>query len=159
VIRAITRERRGAVLAEFAIAFMPICVIFLTLCQLARLGIAKLYTQHAAAVGIRACAVIISPDPGEDIPVDGPEEDYKRAVETVVKQSDDGLAKNELRYEKAECTHNGVANGGEDTLTVQTSYTCTIPIADKIVCGSGSRKLEVTAEFPHQGADYKIEGK
>ena len=68
----ILRARKGAVLAEFAIAFIPIMAMFLVLCQLSRYYIARLAVLHAAEVSVRACAVIIEPDPG-----------HPRYIETV----------------------------------------------------------------------------
>jgi len=74
---SILRARKGAVLAEFAIAFMPICTMFLCVCQLSRYSIARLAVLHAAQVSVRACAVIVDPDPGHETNLDGPDSDVQ----------------------------------------------------------------------------------
>ncbi len=152
----IVRARRGAVLAEFAIAFMPICTIFLCLCQLSRYSIARLAVLHAAQVSARACAVIIDPDPGHDAPtpLDGPDTDVQRAAQ-VAMQPFEGSS-GEITHTPPTCDHDGVENGGTDTVTMDAQYTCQIPVAKRIVCSSGTKNFTVHAQFPHQGARYKL---
>jgi hypothetical protein len=146
------------VLAEFAIAFMPICTIFLVLCQLARLELARLAVMHAAMVSVRACAVIIEPDPGFKDGVDGKEDDIKTAAHMAMKPfGGTDFGGSEIKIQDPECKHTGEANGGLDTVTIDATYTCGIPLAKSIVCSSGPKPFSVTAQFPHQGAEYELE--
>lgn len=159
----VLRARRGAVLAEFAIAFIPICAMFLCVCQLSRYVIARLAIQHAAEVAVRACAVIQSPMPGHSEDVDGKDEDVKTAAALVLKPS---LAttpwtgfvtsSGELTYANPTCTHKGEANGGEDQVSINATYDCQIPLAKRIVCSSGPKTFTMSASFPHQGAEYHL---
>lgn len=153
----ILQARKGAVLAEFAIAFMPICAMFLCVCQLAQYSIDRLAVLHAAQVAVRACSVIKEPDPGSEAnpPLDGKETDIGRAAQialTPFEQSSIG----QLTHEDPECTHEDPANGGTDTVTLKASFTCKVPVASKIICPEGTKDITVHAQFPHQGAEYEL---
>ncbi len=153
----ILRARRGAVLAEFAIAFMPICAMFLCVCQLSRYSIARLAVLHAAQLSVRACSVIIVPDPGHSKQLDGPDSDVQRAA-TLAMQPFEGSG--EITHTPPTCVHDDSGpdheNGGTDTVTMQATYTCNIPLARGIVCSSGPKNFTVHAQFPHQGAKYHL---
>jgi len=155
----ILRARRGAVLAEFAIAFMPICTMFLCVAQLSRYSIARLAVLHAAQVSVRACAVIQDPDPGHNDNLDGPDSDVQRAADLVMKPFEG--ASGEITHNPPTCTHDGAddatlhGNGGTDKVTMDATYNCQIPVANRIVCGGSLKKtISVIAQFPHQGAQY-----
>jgi Flp pilus assembly protein TadG len=45
----------------------------------------------------------------------------------------------------------------EETCRVIVHYRCLLPIAKLVLCPGGSRKLQASASFPHQGAYYKPE--
>lgn len=149
----ILRARRGAVLAEFAIAFMPICAMFLCVCQLSRYSIARLAVLHAAQVSVRACAVIIQPDPGHSTTIDGPDTDVQRAAKVAMTPFE---GSGEITHDDPTCKHDGEDNGGTDTVTMTGHYDCKIPLARGIVCSSGAKTFTVHAQFPHQGAKYKL---
>jgi hypothetical protein len=145
------------VLAEFAIAFMPICTMFLCLCQLSRYAIARMAVMHAAEVSVRACAVIIEPDPGHDKNLDGPDTDVQRAAHMAMKPfGGQDYGGNEIKIQDPTCTHAGEENGGLDTVTMSATYTCGIPVAKNIICSGGPKNWTVTAQFPHQGAWYGL---
>lgn len=152
------REVRGAVLAEFAIAFMPICAMFLCVAQLSRFELAHLVTMRAAEVSARACAVIQEPDPGHEKQLDGPDEDVQQAAHVVMQGMGGGPNGNsELTITDPTCSHAGDPNGGTDTVTLTANYHCTIPLAQKIVCSGGDKTWSETVMYPHQGADYKLD--
>jgi Flp pilus assembly protein TadG len=155
------RARRGAVLAEFAIAFMPICAMFLCLAQLSRYSIARLAVLHAAQVTVRACAVIHDPDPGHSDSLDGPDGDINRAADVAMGPFEGNQWMGEIKHSTPVCNHDGSndatnhGNGGTDKVTLDATYTCGIPIANTIVCGASKQKtISVFAQFPHQGAQY-----
>jgi len=153
--QGILRERRGAVLAEFAIAFMPICAMFLCVCQFSRYSIARLAVLHAAQVSVRACSVIIEPDPGHETQLDGPDSDVQRAAQVAMAPFE---GSGEITHTPPTCTHDdtGPENGGTDTVQLDATYNCEIPLARRIVCSSGPKNFTVHAQFPHQGARYKL---
>lgn len=155
----ILRSNRGAVLAEFAVAFVPICAMFLSVAQLARLELARLAVMHAAEVSVRACAVIVDPDPGHDAQLDGPDSDVQKAAHRAMQSIGGGPNGNgELTIADPQCAHGGDANGGVDSVSIDATYTCTIPLADLIVCGGhgANKKWTQIAKFPHQGAYYGL---
>jgi hypothetical protein len=149
----IIRARRGAVLAEFAIAFMPICAMFLCVAQFSRYSIARLTTLHAAQVSVRACAVIIDPMPGHDVQLEGPDSDYERAAQIAMAPFE---GSGEITHSNPKCVHDGDDNGGTDTVTMDATYNCRVPLARHIICSGGPKNFTVTAQFPHQGAKYKL---
>jgi len=155
--QAIVRARRGAVIAEFAIAFMPICTMFLCLVQLSRYSLARLAVLHAAQVSVRACAVIVAPDPGHDNQLDGPDTDVELAATNAMKPFE---GSGEIKHDPPVCTHDGAddatnnGNGDTDTVTMTGHYTCNVPVAKHIVCPSGTKTITTIAQFPHQGAKY-----
>lgn len=56
-------EDRGVVYVEFLLAFLPLFLIFLALCQIALLIAGKLVVEHAAFVGARSAIVVLDDDP------------------------------------------------------------------------------------------------
>lgn len=55
---------QGAVYVEFLIAFFPVFLIFLAICQLALVTAARVVVSHAAVAGVRA-AIVVLEDPGD----------------------------------------------------------------------------------------------
>jgi hypothetical protein len=51
------------VYVEFLLAFLPLFVVFLALCQIALLVASKLVVRHAALIGARAAIVVLDDDP------------------------------------------------------------------------------------------------
>lgn len=132
--------------------------MFLCVCQLSRYSIARLAVLHAAQVSVRACAVIIDPDPGHDSQLDGPDTDVQRAATNAMKPFEG--SGNEITHTPPTCTHDDSGphheNGGTDTVAMDATYTCQIPLAKLIVCSSGPKTFTVHAQFPHQGARYHL---
>jgi Flp pilus assembly protein TadG len=164
----IVRARRGAVLAEFAIAFMPICTMFLCVAQFSRYMVARMAVMHAAEVAVRACAVTLDPNPGTESQLNGSDTDYQTAADMVLKsnplnpiQQWTGFvgATSELQYSPANCTVQASppnTNGGTDTVTIDATFTCGVPVAQRIICSGGPKTFTMTAQFPHQGAEYVL---
>ena len=72
-------DKRGAVLAEFAMAAFPLLLTFFSFAQVAKLYTANLVIRHAAMVGARAAIVTLNKDatnPGNN----GPDTDVDNAV-------------------------------------------------------------------------------
>ena len=162
----IVRARRGAVLAEFAIAFMPICTMFLCVCEMSRYFIARMAVLHAAQVAVRACAVTLDPQPGNEAKLNGdPENDYKKAADQVLTvnmiypRSGFVGGSSELKYTEPECKNaGGDSNGRDDSVQIDAKFTCNIPVASRIICGTGGTiGFSMYAKFPHQGADYEMD--
>jgi len=58
-----TNDTRGAVYVEFIIAFMPIFMLFLAICQFSLLVVARLVVSHAAVSAARSAIVVLEDDP------------------------------------------------------------------------------------------------
>jgi hypothetical protein len=57
------RDERGVVYLEFLLAFMPVFLMFLAICQLALMHTAALVVRHAAYVAARSAIVVLEDDP------------------------------------------------------------------------------------------------
>jgi hypothetical protein len=64
-VRSGRRHSRGVVYVEFLIAFIPLFLLFLGVCQLVLLTAARLIVSHAAATAVRA-AIVVLEDPADD---------------------------------------------------------------------------------------------
>jgi hypothetical protein len=61
----VLRCDRGAVYVEFLIAFFPIFLIFLALCQLGLIGAAEAVVRHSAFSAVRAAIVVLEESPDD----------------------------------------------------------------------------------------------
>lgn len=59
----VLHDSRGIVYVEFVFAFMPLLVLFLSICQVAFLTMGRLVVQHAALCGARTAIVVLEDDP------------------------------------------------------------------------------------------------
>lgn len=148
---------------EFLGSFFPIFFAFWCLMQSAGLYAAKLITRHSAYLGARAAAVVIPDDPA-DYDSEPGEVTGKRksAIEDAVKM---GLSANRsLMNALAVVEVQGSGgqekeNFGRDELVVvkvKVPYRCSLPVADKFVCGfAGMTLVEGQAAMVVNGADYE----
>lgn len=60
---ASARDSRGVVYVEFVVAFMPLLLLFLAVCQLSLLTMGRLVVQHSALCGARSAIVVLEDDP------------------------------------------------------------------------------------------------
>jgi hypothetical protein len=161
-LRARPLGNKGAVYVEFLAVFIPIFFSFWLLLQSAGLYGAKLVTMHAAYLGARAAAVVLPDDPAKyDTGVGETGGKRTAAIKSAVHM---GLTANSsLLWPLAEIEilgANGNAKskfGREEVVKVRVTvpYVCTLPVADKVMCGLGGIsyiKSESSAVI--QGADY-----
>jgi len=152
----VVKGTRGAVLAEFIIAFMPIMTIFMCMCQLVHLFTMREILFHAANATARACAVINDPNnnqPGGDT-VNGPQKDGEQAGRWALQP---WKTSSYLTVDKVECLYQEPNDTyGQDVGHISATYRCTVPIAKNIVCPGGIKTLDIQSDFPHQGAKYKM---
>lgn len=152
---SLLKGTRGAVLAEFIIAFMPIMTIYLTMLELAHYFVIREVVVHAANATARACAVV-GPN---DAPVGGGKNggiaDAQAAGEWALKPWK--ASGNNVQNIKVECTQADPAQdpAGKTSGHITADYSCSVPIAKLIACAGGPKKIDVTSSFPHQGAKYK----
>lgn len=144
-------DKRGAVLAEFVVALVPLLTIFFVFVQISAIAAARIRFKHAAVIGARAAAVFSNK--GNNCPEcsgDGTGE-VNAAVRAAL-----GSAGRTLN---ASATVNDRSNRSDPyglvTVTVTGTYQCGVPLG-KIICGGGSVTFTERKSMPHQGALYKM---
>lgn len=156
------RGTRGAVLAEFIIAFMPIMTIYMSLLELSHYFVVREVLSHGANIVARSCAVIgHTNQPGGDAwngyygdPQNNDAvEAGKWALKPWMGSQFLGGPKN-VKNIKIECTQDDKDPYGEDYSHITADYTCSVPIAKNLVCSGGAKKIDIKSSFPHQGAKY-----
>lgn len=141
------RDERGAVLAEFVIAIVPMLTALFVFLQLGQVYTANLMTRHAANMGVRAAAVVLPPNPGNV----GSPDDVDHAVHKALGAWDPYFARVDVEKTPAPAPFELV------TVTVRAQYICHVPLGARVVCGAdGVIEIpEIVARFPNQGASYK----
>ena len=150
------RDTRGAVLAEFVIAVVPLLMMTFGWLQLAWLYTANLLVKHAAGACVRA-AVVIDDKPFNPGKNNGPLEDIQKATRMAA-----NVEKDRQTFTSITCEYKNDASEedvfGTVTATVTAEYACGVPLGRLIVCGADSKKTLVhTAAMPMQGAHYKVD--
>lgn len=149
------RDSRGAVLAEFCIALVPLLTMFFSFVQLSRMAAARLAIKHATIVGARAAAVVSNgsnnnPGNKSGSNTDQVEEAVKAALGPWWKKS----------VTKVDVTINDSSTKDDPynwvEVKVTATYACNVPMG-QVVCGGRTRKLVEKFRMPHQGAKYEAE--
>jgi hypothetical protein len=158
-VRELRHDTKGAVYVEFLIAFLPLFVFFLSLCQLAYVQAAHVVVQHAAVMATRGAAVVLPDDPafydGEAVGTASGKrlDDIRRAAEIPLKAAVTGAPDFEITFPNGE----SVDRNGLVSVQVELDYPCKVPIGALIVCSpsNGRKKLTGISAFPNQGAGYE----
>ncbi len=148
------RNKRGAVLVEFAVAIMPLLMTFFVFFQVAVMVTAKMFVRHATIAAARAGIVIKGG--GETNPMQG-----------GVQQGSDGDIQNAFKAGLGEWGDNGMLVGtvsvsdpggptGDVTATSVVAFKCNVPLGRRFVCPGGNiLPMTDRATLPKQGADYQ----
>jgi hypothetical protein len=148
------RSARGAVLAEFVIAIVPVLTTFFSFVQLSKLATARLVVKHGTIIGARAASVL------------------SNAHNNVPEASGDGMSDITAAVkegmgpwvQKGDISHVDVtvddrsSRGdyyGWVTVTVKATYRCRVPMGF-IACGGTTKVFDESYRMPHQGAIYKL---
>jgi Flp pilus assembly protein TadG len=148
---------RGAIYVEYAVAIVPLFVLFWGLLQLNGLLLADLVVRDAAMKAVRA-AVVCDSDK-ETSGLSGATQCAQEAVDDTVKAL--------LSLTSAEVTRiDGASSKGNQlvTVTVVGHYTCQVPLVASFVCGAfrgegqtdAVADIERTASLPNQGHFYNF---
>lgn len=145
--KRLSTDVRGAVLAEFVIAIMPMLIALFVFMQLGQIYTASLMTRHAANMGARAAAVVLPPNPGNV----GTPEDVDHAVTIAYGPFAKTFARIEVIKTPAPAPFELV------TVEVRARVRCGVPLGSRVVCGAdGLLDIPSTvARFPNQGASYR----
>lgn len=157
-LRELNSDKRGAVLVEFAVAFMPLMITFSAFAQLQHMATAALVVKHSAVVGARAAAVMSNA--GKNTP-DQPEgdnlADIKKGVEAAMGPWKATMSGVDVKVaDSSSCSD----PYGMVSVTVTADYKCSVPFANLFMCGAGRTHTfkAMTARFPHQGARFSEGG-
>lgn len=150
--KRLRRDTRGAVLAEFVVAVVPLLTTFFCFVQLMKMQQAKLVIRNSAISAARAAIVIH--ENGNNPGKHGQESDIEWAAALAVGPYADSFGSLEVTTNDNSSVNNTY---GPVTVTVKGTYKCQVPLGKLICVGGGgfSKTLEASATMPHQGARYK----
>lgn len=167
VVGRFLEERGGAAMVEFALAIMPVLILFFGMMQWSICAYVNLIVQHAAIVAARAEAVMRPgmPDNGGET---GTGSDLEKAIAPLFVhvagfESILGLGNLSVKV----TTQARPCDQTMNVVQVTLYYPCTIPLGNKIACGGALSdassafggpmfmKLTSSASFPNQGSYYE----
>lgn len=151
--KGLLKDTRGAALAEFVIAVVPLMTAFFCFFQLSVLGIVRLIVQHSAIIGARSASVIsnehqnTSDEPTDD---DGNKNQIRLAVWWSFGFWYDKFEKIDVEVEDRSSCDDPF---GPVTVRVSTAYRCEVPLG-KLICQGDLSRIKYAATMPHQGSLY-----
>ena len=153
-LRTVHQDKRGAVLVEFLVAFMPLMITFSSFVQLAQITTARIVTKHSAIVAARAAAVISNEHNNTPDAKKGKNQDeIEASVQAALGPWGKTMANVKVDIDDQSSEED---NFGMVKVTVTARYKCTVPFGSMLVCGrnGGVHEIVQKAAFPHQGACY-----
>lgn len=146
-------DQRGAVLAEFVVAIVPLLTIFFVFVQISAIAAARIRFKHSAVIAARAAAVFSNQ--GNNCPecTSTGESEVNAAVRSAL-----GSAGAKMQGVSANVTDrsNRTDPYGLVTVEVTGQYQCSVPLG-RIICGTDSAvTFTERKSMPHQGALYKL---
>lgn len=155
--RARSRRRgrsaqRGAVLAEFVVALVPLLTIFFVFVQISSIAAARIRFKHASVIAAR-CASVYS---NKNKTCPECEGEGQAEVDAAVRA---GLGSSSRGYSNISTTIDDRSSESDPyglvTVTATASYQCGVPLG-RVICGAGSAvTFTERKSLPHQGANYK----
>jgi Flp pilus assembly protein TadG len=139
------------VLAEFMIAIVPMVMLLFVFTQVSKLYTTHLVLQHAANCAVRASVVIH--DSGITPGATGDDQEVTTAANMALGPWSSGFDG------PVEAVVSSSAGSGDpygmDRVTVTGTAVCRVPLG-RLICPGSKKTMSVTAELPHQGANYKL---
>jgi hypothetical protein len=157
--RRLRSDQRGAVLAEFVIAFPVLLAAYLCFLQMAQVYVAALVMRHSTVVVARYASVAY---PSKFIPdqADRAREGGGELNPSWREAAQDGLGpwKDVIRIKGAKVS---LESGNDPLSEIETKidfeYACHVPIGRLIVCQDGLKLRSVQVFSPMNGAQYAYE--
>jgi Flp pilus assembly protein TadG len=147
-------DRRGAAMVEFAMAILPVLLVFFGTVQWSINAYLNLIVKHAA-FGIVRCEAVAHPG----MPDSGSEDTDCLATDpggaSVIGKLFShvaGVSAGDFTVDK---TLADPAAQTLDSVTVTLNYRCSVPLGNTLACTGGTQKLTATAKFPNQGSKYQ----
>jgi len=154
MIRKLRKDQKGAVLAEFVIAVVPLLITFFSFVQLSKIATARLVVKHGAIIGARAASVISN----QHNNTPDAKNDGKADITTAVKLGmGTWVSRGAIVGVNVDVQDQSSREDpyGWVTVTVKATYRCTVPMGF-IACGGVTKQLQETYRMPHQGAIYEM---
>lgn len=174
-LEEVLRDRGGAAMVEFAMAIMPVLMVFFGTLQWTVNAYIHLLVKHAAFSIVRCEAVVHpgAPDSGdENKDCLNKDPSSTSIIGTLFRHAANttgvfvegnailgdlglggGISSGDFTIDTT------LANPNEqklDSVKVSLQYRCTVPLGNVLACGAGRvQKLEATANFPNQGSAYQ----
>ena len=147
-------DQRGAAMVEFAMAILPVLLVFFGTVQWSINAYLNLIVKHAAFSIVRCEAVVHPgmPDSGDEnadclaTTPGGASVIGKLFTHVTGVSAGDFVVDTNLAPATAQ---------GLDTVTVTLNYKCSVPLGNQIACSSGLQQLKAVAKFPNQGSVYQ----
>lgn len=147
-------DEKGAVLAEFVIALVPLLMMFFSFVQLSKIATARLVVKHGTIIAARAASVISNVNNNTpDAKGDGKADITNAAKLGMTAWVSKGSITDVDVDVKDESSRDDPY--GWVTVTVKATYRCTVPMGF-VACGGKTKQLQETYRMPHQGANYKM---
>lgn len=154
MIQRLRRDQRGAVLAEFVIAVVPLLITFFSFVQLSQVATARLVVKHGTIIGARAASVISNVHNNTpDAKGDG-RTDIINAVKVGMGPWVSKGAITDVNVEVHDQSSRSDPYGWV-TVNVSASYRCTVPLGF-MICGGPTKQIQDSYRMPHQGALYEM---
>jgi Flp pilus assembly protein TadG len=151
---ALRDDARGAAMVEFALAIMPVLLVFFGTVQWSINAYLSLIVKHAAFSVVRCEAVEHPgmPDSGDEATQCLGTEPGGASVIGKLFAHVSGVSTGDFTIDKtlAPATAETL-----DSVTVTLNYKCSVPLGNRIACTAGVQKLTATAKFPNQGSVYQ----
>jgi Flp pilus assembly protein TadG len=152
--RKLRGDKDGAVLAEFAIAILPLLMAFFVFFQVGVMITAKMIVRHATIAAARAGIVIKGG--GDTNPMMGGAQQGTDSDITAAFQTGLGVwGQNGMLAGTVDVSDPGTDYSGPVTATATVNFTCRVPMGARVVCPGGTLVMTDTATLPKQGAHYK----
>jgi Flp pilus assembly protein TadG len=154
-LKSLKDDKRGAVLVEFVVAFVPLMTVFFVFVQLSQLAVARLIVKHSAVVGARAAAVYHNEHTNvPEMCADNGKAKVDSAVRAAVGHWSDRITTTTNVSDSSNRDSNGMYN--LVTVRVNAVVRCRVPLG-RLMCPGGVALMTDVKSLPHQGARYKVD--
>lgn len=154
--RSLVADKSGVAMVEFAMAIMPVLMIFFGMVQWSIVAYVHLLVKHAAYTIVRCEAVVHPgmPDAGkEDTDCLATDPTNRTSVIGILFNHVAGVSSGDFSISTSLA---GAAEQKQDSVTVTLNYKCSIPLGNVLACTSARvMTLTETAAFPNQGSAYQ----
>ncbi len=150
---SLARDKRGAVLAEFAVAIMPLLLGFFVFFQVAVMVVAKMFVRHATICAARA-GIVIKGGGDTNPMMDGEPQGTDGDIDNAFKGGLGMWGQSGMLAGSVTVSDPGGPTG-DVTANSTVNFNCSVPLGGRIVCAGGPILMTDTATLPKQGARYK----